>query len=224
MSRPINIPDGAVVDDEDIWNQVLRPASRAGRPGLFLDRDGTVIEEAHFLSDPEGVRLIPGAAGLIGKANRHGIPVIVVTNQSGIGRGYYGWTEFAAVQARMLSDLAGRDAEVDAVYACPHHGEGKPPFDHHDHPARKPRTGMLTRAAEALGLDLAASWIIGDHATDIEAGLNGGFAGAIHVLTGHGNSGNQRQKSTALASPAFRVEGLRSIAEAERHLPFLSEK
>lgn len=224
MSRTTRLPDGAVVDDEDIWNQILRPAPRPGRPGLFLDRDGTVIEEAHFLCDPEGVRLIPGAAALIAQANRRDIPVIVVTNQSGIGRGYYGWTEFATVQARMLDDLAGHDADVDAVFACPHHHEGKPPFDQRHHPARKPGPGMLTRAAEALGLNLTASWIIGDHATDIEAGLNGGLAGAIHVLTGHGHSGHQRENALAFASATFRVEGIPSIADAAGYLPFLSGK
>jgi D-glycero-D-manno-heptose 1,7-bisphosphate phosphatase len=123
----------------------------------------------------------------------------------------------------MLRDLAAEDdAEIDAVFACPHHREGRHPYDHLDHPARKPRPGMLLRAADALDLDLSASWIVGDHATDIEAGLNAGLAGGIHVLTGHGGASGQRADAIALASSTFRVEGAPSIAEAADVLPLLA--
>ena len=224
MVDPFELPEGVVIDDEDIWCQVLRQPRERGGPALFLDRDGTIIEEAHFLSDPDGVKLIPGAADVIAMANRRGVPVVVVTNQSGVGRGYYHWPEFAAVQARMIDDLASEGAVIDAVYACPHHHEGQPPFDHGNHPARKPRPGMLRRAEEALGIDLTASWIVGDHASDVEAGLNGGLSSAVHVLTGHGHREGQREKAVAVASPKFRVEFAESLADVAGLAPFLARK
>ena len=112
--------------------------------------------------------------------------MVLITNQAGIGRGYYGWAEFQAVQERITADLAARGATFDMVLACPFPAAGQPPYRHPAHPCRKPRPGMILRAAEALGLDLAGSWIVGDRATDLEAGRAAGLAGGVHVLTGHG--------------------------------------
>ena len=123
------LPEGAVFDD-GVLTQVRRPLQGAGkRPALFLDRDGAVVIEAHYLHKVEDVELIPGAAATIAAANKNGIPVIFVTNQAGIGYGYFGWPDFFAVQERILSDLAAEGAFVDAVYACPFHEKGKPPYD-----------------------------------------------------------------------------------------------
>jgi D-glycero-D-manno-heptose 1,7-bisphosphate phosphatase len=174
---------------DGVWAEILRapeaPAAKP-RPGLFLDRDGVVIEDPGYLHEPAEVRLIPGAAAAIQRANQRGIPVVLVSNQSGIGRGLYGWPAFAATQARLLALLAAEGAGLDMVLACPYHPEGQAPYRHPDHPCRKPRPGMLLLAAERLALDLAGSWLVGDRALDIEAAGAAGLAGAVQVLTGQG--------------------------------------
>ncbi len=157
------------------------------RPAVFLDRDGTLNEEVDYLSDPDQLSLIPGAAAAVAKLNARGIPVVVVTNQSGIGRGRYGWREFEAVMSRMEALLAQEQARVDAVYAAPHHAKGLGEYAVADHPDRKPNPGMLLKAAEEHGLDLGHSWMIGDKALDLEAGRRAGCRVAL-VRTGYGHS------------------------------------
>ncbi len=207
------------VGDDLIWAEAFSAPRRA--PALFLDRDGVIVEEVHYLHQAEKAKLIPGAAETIKLARARGLHVVVVTNHSGIGRGLYGWPEFIAVQARMLADLAALGASVDAVLACPFIAGGQPPYGHPDHPARKPNPGMLLAAADMLEIDLAASWIVGDRAGDIEAGRRAGLAGGLHVLTGHGP--HDRQAALALGRPGYAVLGEASIDEARRALPILSE-
>lgn len=222
MTATGTLPDGATIDAEGVWQQPLRmPDGR--RAALFLDRDGVVVEEAHYLRRIEDVRLIPGAAQVIVQANRRGVPVVIVTNQGGIARGYLGWDEFRAVQDRILEDLAAEGAFVNAVFACPHNPKGSPPYDHPDHPARKPNPGMLLRAAAMLQLDLSGSWIVGDHATDIEAGRNAGLAGGVHVETGHGTHPGQRAAALALSRDGYPVIGAASITAAPQIVPLLQD-
>src|ERR1700689_4700078 len=108
---------------EGVWCEILTRIA-PGRPALFVDRDGAVVEETDYLCRAEDVILIPGAAAAIAVANKHGVAVVMVTNQAGIGRGYYGWSEFQAVQKAIVSALAAQGARIDAVYACPHHRDG----------------------------------------------------------------------------------------------------
>lgn len=157
----------------------------SGRAAIFLDRDGTLNEEVNYLHKSEDLVLIPGAAQAVAKLNTRGIPVVVVTNQSGIGRGYYSFEEFDAVTARMSELLAAAGAHLDAVYAAPHHALGQGEFAHPDHPDRKPNAGMLMRAAREHDLDLAHSWMIGDKESDLEAGRRAGCRVAL-VRTGYG--------------------------------------
>ena len=156
------------------------------KPAVFLDRDGTLNEEVGYLSREEDLRLLPGAAMAVAKLNAQGIPVIVVTNQSGIGRGYYGWREFTTVMRRMEALLAMDHAHLDAVYAAPHHEEGQGEYAVADHPDRKPNAGMLQRAAEEHGLDLPRSWMVGDKAIDVQAGRRAGCRTCL-VQTGYGS-------------------------------------
>jgi D-glycero-D-manno-heptose 1,7-bisphosphate phosphatase len=169
---------GRYHEDHGIWIRAGSPFAGGPRAALFLDRDGVVVEERHYLSRPEDMVLIPGAPEIIAQANRREIPVVLVTNQSGIGQGFYGWEAFEAVQDSTERELARFGAALDAVLACPFYPE---------HPARKPQPGMLLAAARILNLDLARSWIVGDHASDMEAGYNAGLRGGLHVLTGHGS-------------------------------------
>jgi D-glycero-D-manno-heptose 1,7-bisphosphate phosphatase len=216
-----NTAFGPFVRADGVWSQVLSPVAsgQRPRPALFLDRDGVINEDVGYLHHSEDVRLIDGAPEAIKAANRMGLPVIVVTNQGGIGLGYFGWSEFAAVQDRLLDLLAAKGAHIDGVFASPYHPRGIGPYAHPSHPSRKPNPGMLLAAAEWLAIDLARSWIVGDHARDMEAAKNAGLAGGMHVLSGHGGDDGQRAGALALADDAFRVLTGNSITTAVRTVP-----
>jgi len=196
---------------DGVWCEVIPDALRGG-PALFLDRDGVIVEEVGYLCRVEDIAIIPRSAATIAQANRRGIPVVVVTNQAGIGRGYYGWDAFARVQHAIISALAKSGARIDAVYGCPHHATGVGALAVADHPSRKPNAGMVLSAAAALRLDLERSWLVGDKASDIECARRAGLAGALHVLTGHGES--ERAAALMLATPIFDVRLGQSIGDA----------
>jgi D-glycero-D-manno-heptose 1,7-bisphosphate phosphatase len=214
MSRSSEHP----LDAQGVWCQILRRPP-PGRPALFLDRDGAVVEDTGYLRKVDDIVVIAGAAEVIAAANRRTVPVIMVTNQSGIARGYYGWDEFKSVQDAIVASLAIGGAGIDAVYACPHHRDGEGVLAHPDHPARKPNPGMLLEAAAALALDLRSSWLVGDKADDIEAAKRAGIAGGLLVATGHGHA--ERQRAATLATEAFEVRFSGSIADAMM-LPILA--
>jgi D-glycero-D-manno-heptose 1,7-bisphosphate phosphatase len=159
------------------------PLPRRGAGAAFLDRDGVVVEDPGYLSDPRQVRLMDGAAEAISALNRRGAPVVVVTNQSGVARGYYDWAAFEAVQAEIERRLAAAGAWLDAVLACGYHPQGLGAFRRAAHAWRKPGPGMLLAAADGMGLDLGRSWIVGDRARDLEAGRAAGLAGGLRVGT-----------------------------------------
>lgn len=215
------LPENAFIDAEGVWNQVFQRPLCGPTGALFLDRDGIIVEEVHYLHRVEDIRLVPAAMDVIGLANRLGIPVIIVTNQAGVGRGLYDWHAFAAVQHVILRALRAADAVVNAVYACPHHRSADTPSEHPDHPARKPNPGMLLRAAQALPIDLASSWIVGDRASDVEAGRRTGIAGGIHVRAGHGLAPGERERSLALATPEFESLAVESLADIVQRIPLL---
>ena len=139
-----------------------REAERQRRPAVFLDRDGTLVEEVPYLHDPGRVVLLPGAAALGGLAAA-GYALVVVTNQAGVARGLYDEAAVEAVHRRLAELLAGVGVRLDAVLHCPHHPEGTVPGYARACRCRKPGPGMLEAAAGRLGLDLAASWLIGNH-------------------------------------------------------------
>ena len=192
----------AALGEDSLWRALQRSPYQTPTPCLFLDRDGVLIEERHYLSDPDGVALIPGALAAIAAARTKGHAVVVVSNQAGIGRGHFGWEEFAAVEARMAMLLAVADRPVDAVFACPFHPEGKPPYDR-AHPWRKPAPGMLLEAATRLNLDLPRSLLVGDKTSDILAAHAAGLPAALHVRTGHG--AREETASLAAATTSFQV-------------------
>lgn len=158
----------------------------SARPAIFLDRDGVLIEDAHYLASPDRVRLIPGAAEAVAALNRAGWPVVVVTNQSGVARGLFSYDSVGDVHAHIAAQLATFGAAVAAFYFCPHHPEAEVAEYRAACDCRKPKPGLLRDAAAELGLDLARSWMVGDRVTDLEAGAAVG-ARTILVRTGHGS-------------------------------------
>lgn len=157
-----------------------------GRPALFLDRDGVIVEETNYLHRRDDVSMIAGVANAIAAANRAGIPIVVVTNQAGIGRGYYRWSDFHVVQRVINRELAHAGARADMVIACAYHENGVGDYASVEHPWRKPGPGMLLEAAEQLGIDLKSSFIVGDCITDMQAGARAGLLSGAMVETGHG--------------------------------------
>jgi D-glycero-D-manno-heptose 1,7-bisphosphate phosphatase len=205
------------VGADGLWREVLiAPEAARGKPAVFLDRDGVIVEDVGYLGRPGDVRLVDGIAGLIDRAHAAGALVVVVTNQSGIGRGLYDWPDLAAVQDEIASRLAAEGAAVDAVFACPFHAEAREPYRHDNHPARKPNPGMLLMAGEALGLDLARSWMIGDRARDIMAAREAGLAGGL-LLGRH-----EADRAASLGTDKFAVGRIDRLAEARRHIAWLA--
>ncbi len=220
---PDTLPFGAEIGADGVWRQVLTRTSGPGlRPALFLDRDGVIVEEVHYLHKVSEMKMVPGAVETVRSANELGVPVVVVTNQAGIGRGIYGWREFIEVQDAMLDALADGGAFVNAVFACPHHKNGVAPYDVADHPARKPNPGMLLAAADMLAVSLAGSWIVGDRAGDIAAARRAGGAGGVHVRSGHGREVEERKGAVAERRDGFDVHTAESIDDARALIPLLN--
>jgi histidinol-phosphate phosphatase family protein len=144
------------------------------RPAVFLDRDGTLIEDRHYLRDPAGVRLLPGAAGAVRRLNAAGLPAVLVTNQSGIARGLLTEADYEATAARLDDLLAAEGARLDARYHCPHLPEISGPCE-----CRKPGPSLFLRAAHDHGLDLAESWWVGDQPRDVEPAASFGGRGVL---------------------------------------------
>lgn len=149
-------------------------------PLVFLDRDGTIIEDSGYVRHPDAVRLLPGAAGAIARLNHAGIPVAVVTNQSGIARGILTEAQYHAVAARLDDQLAAAGARIDATAWCPHAPEIGPPCD-----CRKPATGGHRRAADRLAVPLEGAWCVGDRISDLVPARSWGGRGIL-VRTGEG--------------------------------------
>jgi D-glycero-D-manno-heptose 1,7-bisphosphate phosphatase len=163
------------------------------RPAIFLDRDGTIIREVHYIARAEQVALLDTAARGIRLLRDAGFACVVVSNQSGVGRGMVSEEAMHAVQREVERQLHAAGTELDGAYFC----TVAPPKDTDasadrrtriDHPDRKPGPGMLLRAARELDLDLTRSWMVGDMESDVLAGRNAGVFRVIHVRTGHGAS------------------------------------
>ena len=155
------------------------------RPAVFIDRDGTLTEEVGYVNHPRRIRLLPRSAEAIRRLNSAGVPAVLVTNQAGVARGYFSAETLRLVTDEMIRQLKDAGARLDGVYVCVHHPtEGVPPY-RLDCDCRKPKPGMLTRAARELRLDLAASTVVGDKASDLESGRAVGARGVL-VLTGYG--------------------------------------
>jgi D-glycero-D-manno-heptose 1,7-bisphosphate phosphatase len=147
------------------------------RPAAFVDRDGTIMRDASYVRDPNDVELLPGAADAIRRLNDAGVPVIVVTNQSGIARGWLTVSDFMLVSARLSEQLAAEGAHIDATYMCPHHPDISGPCD-----CRKPGVALYLQAIAEHHLDPAVSLFVGDRLRDVEpASVLGGLGILLDV-------------------------------------------
>lgn len=169
------------------------------RPAAFIDRDGVINEELDYVHRIEDFHVLPGVVEGLKALRAAGYALVVVTNQAGIGRGLYGEAEFQALTAHMRGLFEAAGVPLAGVYHCPHHPTaGLGPY-RTDCDCRKPRPGMLRQAARELGLDLAASVIVGDKGSDLEAGRAAGVRHAVLVESGHTPSAKARQTADHVA-------------------------
>ncbi|MBI3564333.1 MAG: HAD family hydrolase [Elusimicrobia bacterium] len=153
-------------------------AKKPGRPAVFLDRDGVIVREVDYLSEVSQLAVLPGVPAAMKALRAAGFRVVVVTNQSGVARGYFSLRRLAEIHRELKKRLARAGAKWDALYFSPHHPDSA-------HPMRKPGTGMLKAAKKRFGLDLKASYLVGDTTTDVKTAHNAGCV-SILVKTGHG--------------------------------------
>ena len=152
------------------------------RCAVFLDRDGVIIEEVHYLRYSDQLRLLPGAARAIARLRRAGLKVIVVSNQSAVARGYLTLEDLKGIHRDLIELLRSRGTKLDAIYFCPHHPQVGRKIKCR---CRKPATGMLEAAARRFGLNLKSCYLVGDTTTDIRTARNAGCCGVL-VKTGKG--------------------------------------
>jgi D-glycero-D-manno-heptose 1,7-bisphosphate phosphatase len=150
----------------------------------FLDRDGVLIEEKHYISSPDEIEIIPGVEKALEYLRSKGYLAIVVSNQSGVARGLFSEDSVKKINEKLVGLLKG--AEITANYYCPHHRDGELPEYSIDCDCRKPQPGMLLKAAKDYRIDLSRSFIVGDKLSDIYAGQSAGCKIGILVKTGHG--------------------------------------
>ena len=167
---------------------------------VFLDRDGTVCEEVNYLARAEDLRLFPFAAAAVKLLGQNDFLVVLITNQSGIARGFFSENDLQMIHQKLEAELADEDAKLDGIYYCPHI-----PADNCD--CRKPKIDLINRAAEELKIDLEGSWMIGDKIIDVETGFNAHLKTAL-VLTGYG----KKELSKLTRKPDLIAENLLEAA------------
>ncbi|HUK62741.1 MAG TPA: HAD family hydrolase [Dongiaceae bacterium] len=175
------------------------------RPALFLDRDGTLVREIGYLSSPDEIELLPGVVGALRTAREAGLPVIVISNQSGVGRGWFTLERVYATMARLRERLRAGGVELDAIYFCPHRPED-------GCRCRKPNPGLLERAAEDQGLSLKDSVMVGDKRIDAETGQRAGGYGVL-VRTGYGGDEEPEPSGDPARPPDAVCEDLADAVE-----------
>jgi len=170
-----------LLDGIGLWADIRCERPAAAGPVLFVDRDGVLIEDRGYVGSAADTRVYPDAAEAIGAARALGYRVAIVTNQSGIARGFYDWTGFAAVQAVIDAALARAGTAVDAVLACAYHGKGHARYAIADHFWRKPNPGMILEALRRLNGIAVRSVMVGDKPDDIAAARAAGLGRLVLV-------------------------------------------
>jgi D-glycero-D-manno-heptose 1,7-bisphosphate phosphatase len=178
-----------------------------GRAAVFMDRDGTLVEEVGYLNHLSRLKVLPRSAEAVRRLNESGWPALLVTNQSGVARRIFDMNLLEQVHAALTSALAEGGAKLDGIYFCPHHPDAADPAYRAVCECRKPKPGMFLRAAKEHGVDLSRSYLVGDSATDMEAARNAGVTGVL-VLTGYGRGERQFRLPLRGLSPAHFAEDI----------------
>ncbi len=208
--EPPSAPDAAHADTEVLERTCERALAwhrgNAARPGVFVDRDGTLVIERGYLSDPADLELLPGAAAALHDLKAAGLPVIVISNQSGVGRGYFPLSRVYEAMARLRAQLRAEGVELDGIYFCPHRPE-------EGCACRKPGTLLLERAAEDHLLVLRASFMVGDKRLDVETAHRARARGVL-VRSGYGREEETRatDEEGSAAAPDHVCDGLDEAA------------
>ena len=180
---------------------------KEGCLAVLMDRDGTICQEVGYLDSIERFRLIPRSAAAIKLLNNRGLKTVVITNQSGVARGFFSEARVAELHTELSRQLQKEGAFLDGIYYCPHHpSEGYEPY-RRICDCRKPASGLLMRAAQDLRLDLSLSYIIGDRFLDLECGERVGAKGVL-VLTGYGKEELATYEESRGKQPSFIAEDL----------------
>jgi D-glycero-D-manno-heptose 1,7-bisphosphate phosphatase len=175
---------------------------------VFLDKDGTIVEDVGYMSSPDQIKFIPGSIEAIKMLNEAGYKVVVITNQAGVARGLVTEDMLQTIDKTLHKWILNGGAHLDGIYYCPHHPEhGVYPYKQVCE-CRKPHPGLIKRAHRDLGIDLSQSYMVGDKATDIEAGKRAGTR-TIFLLSGRG----QEEKAKIKEKPDHTAENLRRAAE-----------
>lgn len=179
---------------------------------VFLDRDGTINEEVGYLRNLADLRLIPGAGAAIKRLNDSGMKVVLVTNQSGIARGYFSESLLQEIHDRLEQMLRDEGARLDAVYYCPHHPSAGNTHFTRDCDCRKPGTGLIDKAARDLNIDVKHSYVVGDKWSDVELGQRAG-AHSVLVRTGYGSVDEGNVRPAHLVDPDFIAHTISEAAD-----------
>ena len=188
------------------------PRSPRQLTAVFLDRDGTLNREVGYINHIDRLRLYPWSAEAIRKLNRAGVPVIVLTNQSGVGRGYFSEELVHRVHQRIALELAASEAHLDAFYYCPHHPDSNQAAYKKKCQCRKPLVGMMDEAAKRFHIDVKSSYVVGDSTRDMEMGFNAG-ARTVLVMTGYGRGNYENLRGRWLRHPDLIAENLLEAVE-----------
>jgi D-glycero-D-manno-heptose 1,7-bisphosphate phosphatase len=177
------------------------------KPAVFIDRDGTINEQMGYVNHVSRFRILPGVPQAIRMLNRHGFLVFVVSNQSGVARGYYALDLVSTLHQLLVTRIKEKKASIDGIFFCPHHPEGSVPEFSRDCDCRKPKTGLIEQACRSFEIDLKRSFVIGDMCTDMELARRAGITGIL-VKTGYGLGEIEYTLPHKTAKPAHIAEDL----------------
>ena len=197
------------INKQNIWAEKISNKNFSNKPCLFLDRDGVLINWKDYTMKLKDAKLISGCHKVIKECNKRNIPVILITNQGGVGLGIHNWNDFKRIQDKIHNQLLKRKAKIDGVIACPHHPLAKGVYKHKNHPCRKPNGGMFLIAKKIFKINLKKSWMVGDKVNDLIAANSKGLKKGFLVLTGYGKE--EEEKIKLLPENFFPIRKLSSL-------------
>ena len=197
------------INKQNIWAEKISKKYFKESPCLFLDRDGVLIDWKNYTMKSKDAKLITGCEKIIKECNKKDVPVILITNQGGIGLGLHTWGDFIRIQKKIINQLRKKNAKIDGVIACPHHPYAKGKYKHLNHSCRKPNGGMFLIAKKLFKVDLKKSYMVGDKINDLIAANSKNLKKGFLVLTGYGKE--EKEKIKLLQKNFFSVKVISSL-------------